>query len=160
MLYDSLSEAIEHVTFPSPSSSSSSSSPLLLQSAWAKQALTGVSETYVTVEDDEGEDAVRSFFEEGRDWREGEMERMEIELEEWKSQINSASYVDSQVSDALAYFDIASSTSSSSPITPSVIKQKFNALAKLHHPDKGGNTSDFLTLRKHLKTLIERYHHD
>jgi hypothetical protein len=84
MLYDSLSEAIEHVTFPSPSSSSSSSSssPLLLQSAWAKQALTGVSETYVTVEDDEGEDAVRSFFEEGRDWREGEMERMEIELEE------------------------------------------------------------------------------
>ena len=79
---------------------------------------------------------------------------------QWKSQINSASYLDSQVSDALAYFDIASSTSSSSPITPSVIKQKFNALAKLHHPDKGGNTSDFLTLRKHLKTLIERYHHD
>ncbi|GMI20174.1 hypothetical protein TrCOL_g4999 [Triparma columacea] len=151
MLYESLGEAIEHVTFPSPSSLNTAS-PLLLQSAWAKQALTGVSETFVTVDDDESEAVVRSLFEEGRDWREGEIERMEVEFEEWKSKISSASYVDSQVADALAFFDIASS-----PVTPSIIRKKFNALAKLHHPDKGGKTSDFLTLRKHLKTLVERY---
>lgn len=81
MLYESLGEAIEHVTFPSPSSLNTAS-PLLLQSAWAKQALTGVSETFVTVDDDESEAVVRSLFEEGRDWREGEIERMEVEFEE------------------------------------------------------------------------------
>jgi len=81
LLYDSLSEAIEHITIPSPSTLSS---PLLLQSSWAKQSLTGAQETFCTVEGDEGEEAALSMFEEGREWREGEMERMEEEMREWK----------------------------------------------------------------------------
>mmetsp|Transcript_8225 Transcript_8225/g.16598 ORF Transcript_8225/g.16598 Transcript_8225/m.16598 type:complete len:316 (+) Transcript_8225:30-977(+) len=146
MLYDTLSESIEHVSF-----TSSSSSPLLLQSAWAKQAMTGVSETFVTVDDDEGEEEVRSLFEEGRAWREKENERMQEDLEEWKSKLNSPSYINNQVAAALEFFDL------SPPLNPIHIRSKFNSLAKVCHPDQGGNISDFLTLRKHLKTLMERY---
>ena len=36
------------------------------------------------MEGDEGEEAALSMFEEGREWREGEMERMEEEMREWK----------------------------------------------------------------------------
>lgn len=78
-------------------------------------------------------------------------ERMLEDLEEWKSKLNSPSYINTQVAAALEFFDL------SPPLNPTHIRSKFNSLAKVYHPDQGGNISDFLTLRKHLKTLMERY---
>ena len=149
-----LSEATDHIYFPTSSSSPFFYDSVSVHSAWSQQALSGCTETFASVDEGElgTEKIVRAMYEEGRVFRETIAERERMEFEEW--QMNRKREVELGGSRIAAARRVLGLDEGGGEALPDV-KRAFSKMVKLKHPDMGGSPGEFIRLRKAYILMAE-----